>query len=64
MATEVVAGFADWCRANGTIRCVVGGVADSNSASARVLRKNGFVPCANAADHLADEMEYTLTFTA
>ena len=64
LATEVVAAFADWCRANGSIRSVVGGVAGSNSAPTRVLRKNGFVPHTNGVEHLADEVEYTLTFTA
>ncbi len=64
LATEVVAASADWCRANGSIRSVVGGVAGSNSASTRVLRKNGFVPHTNGVEHLADEVEYTLTFTA
>ena len=63
LATEVVAGFADWCRTSGTVRSVVGGVADGNSASARVLQKNGFAPHINSVDPLADEVEYTLTFT-
>ena len=63
LATEVVAGIADWCRTNGTIRSVVGGIAGSNSGSARVLQKNGFVPHINGGDHPADEVEYILTFT-
>ena len=59
LATEVVAGLADWCRANGTIRSVVGGVADSSGASARVLQKNGFIP--TLTDHHRDDgVEYTL----
>ena len=62
-ATEVVAGMADWCRTNGTIRSLIGGVADGNSASARTLQKNGFVPHVKSADHPASEVEYTLTFT-
>jgi RimJ/RimL family protein N-acetyltransferase len=62
LATEVVAGFAGWCRANGTMRSVRGGVSDGNGASARVLQKNGFVPHIKSADHPADEVEYTLTF--
>jgi RimJ/RimL family protein N-acetyltransferase len=58
-----VAGFADWCRTNGTVRSVIGGVADGNNASARVLQKNGFVPLIRATDRPVDETEYTLTFT-
>jgi len=63
LATEVVAGIAGWCRTNGTIRSIVGGVADGNSASARVLQKNGFVPHFAVVDLPADNVEYTLTFT-
>jgi RimJ/RimL family protein N-acetyltransferase len=63
LATEVVAGFAGWCRTNGTMRSVKGGVSDGNSASARVLQKNGFVCHVESGDHPTDEVEYTLTFT-
>ena len=63
LATEVVAGIADWCRTDGTIRSVVGGIAGSNSRSARVLQKNGFVPHINVGDQPADGVEYILTFT-
>ena len=63
LATEVVAGFADWCRTNGTVRSVIGGVADGNNASARVLQKNGFVRLIRGTDSPVDETEYTLTFT-
>ena len=59
LATEVVAGFADWCRTNGTVRSIVAGVTDSNAASARVLSKNGFVPVATVA-HPPDGVKYTL----
>ena len=62
LATEIVAGFADWCRANGTIRSIIGGVADGNNASARVLQKNGFVPHVRSAVDLQGEVEYTLRF--
>ena len=59
LATEVVAGLADWCRANGTVRSIVGGVTDGNAASARVLQKNGFVPASTVAD-VPDGVKYTL----
>lgn len=63
LATEVVAGAADWCRIEGTIWSVVGAVADGNSASARVLEKNGFVPYSSGVDLAGDaEVEYRLTF--
>jgi ribosomal-protein-alanine N-acetyltransferase len=63
LATEVVAGFADWCRTNGSVRSVIGGVAHGNNASARVLQKNGFVPLICGTDDPVDETQYTLTFT-
>lgn len=63
LASELVAGFVAWCRTNGSIRTIVGGVAAGNSASARVLIKNGFVRHSNGVDHLPDEVEYTLTIT-
>ena len=62
-ATEVVAGIAEWCRTNGSIRSLVGGVADGNSASARILQKNGFFPHVKSTDHPIREVKYTLTFT-
>ncbi|MFV1962836.1 MAG: GNAT family N-acetyltransferase [Acidimicrobiia bacterium] len=64
LATEVVAGFAKWCRTSGTIRSVIAGVADSNSASARVLQRNGFVLHIKGANQPADEVEYALTITS
>jgi RimJ/RimL family protein N-acetyltransferase len=60
-ASELVAGFVDWCRTDGSIRSVVGGVAAGHSASARVLQKNGFVPHTRSSDHPVDEVEYRLT---
>jgi RimJ/RimL family protein N-acetyltransferase len=62
-ATEVVAGLADWCRDNGTIRSLISGVADRNGASARVLHNNGFIPTLTDVDHPDDGVEYTLAFT-
>lgn len=58
LATEVVAGFADWCRTKGTVRSIVGGVTDGNVASARVLLRNGFVPAKGSDPH--DEVQFTL----
>ena len=62
LATEVVAGLAGWCRANRSIRSVIGGVAEGNNASARVLQKNGFIPRIGDSDHPSHQVEYTLTF--
>jgi RimJ/RimL family protein N-acetyltransferase len=39
LATEVVAGVAEWCREDGTVRSIIGGVDDRNGASAPVLHK-------------------------
>jgi ribosomal-protein-alanine N-acetyltransferase len=50
VATELVAGFVDWCRAAPHIRSIVGGVDTANIASARVLIKNGFTPTGLASD--------------
>lgn len=61
LATEVVAGFVDWCRTNGAVRSIVGGVTHGNAASARVLQRNGFVP----ADSVVEPhgvVEYRLLF--
>jgi len=62
-ATEVVAGLADWCRDSGTIRSMIGGVADCSGASARVLHKNGFIPNLTDEGRRDDGVEYTLTIT-
>lgn len=59
LATEVVAGLTGWCRTNGTVRSIIGGVADGNTASARVLQKNGFRP--RVGD--SEEVEYSLTIS-
>jgi len=63
LATEVVAGFVGWCRTNGTIRSVIGGVSPGNSASARVLQKNEFAPQIKSTDDPTGEVDYILTFT-
>jgi ribosomal-protein-alanine N-acetyltransferase len=42
LATELVRGLVSWARSERSIRCLVGGVARHNVASARVLTKNGF----------------------
>ena len=64
LATEVVAGFAEWCRGDGNVRSVIGGVTDGNSASARVLQKNGFVSHNKSTDDPANTVEYILTFSS
>lgn len=63
LASEVVAGLADWCRASGVVRSVIGGVAEGNQASARVLTKNGFVPLVTDTDDRTAEAEFILTLT-
>ena len=44
LASELVAGFVDWCLQSHRIHSVVGGVAPDNAASIQVLVKNGFEP--------------------
>ncbi len=41
-ASELIAGLVDWCEAAGDIRTLIGGVEEDNTASIRVLEKNGF----------------------
>ena len=41
-ASELLAGLIAWCRADGQVRSLTGGVAPDNHASIRVLEKNGF----------------------
>ena len=42
VASELVDGLVQWCRAQAEIRSLAGGVAPDNPASKRVLEKNGF----------------------
>ena len=42
IASELVAGFAVWCRGQSTILTIFAGVAQDNLASVRVLEKTGF----------------------
>jgi len=64
LASELVEGLASWCRANASVQTLVGGVARDNTASARVLQKNGFEHDAtNHAGQPNDEVIYTLTVT-
>ena len=43
-ASELVGGFATWCRGQELITSIAAGVAHDNLASKRVLEKNGFEP--------------------
>ncbi len=42
-ATELVAGFVEWCRERSWVGSLSGGVQPENRASATVLTRNGFV---------------------
>ena len=42
LGTEVLNGFIKWCRADGRIKSIDGGVATNNKGSIRVLEKLGF----------------------
>jgi len=57
LASELVAGLADWATTQPSIRTLVGGVATSNPASTHVLRKNGF---AKVDDDAASEEIFQL----
>ncbi len=66
LATEMIAGLVNWCRGAGGVRRLVGVVARTNPASARVLQRNGFTAAApDAPDATEDPMEaYVLDLTA
>ena len=55
LATELISGFADWCRAMGVVGRIIGVVERGNRASARVLERTGFVPLAATASTTADD---------
>ena len=42
LASELIAGFVRWCRDQGEVHSIAGGVARDNPASRRVLEKVGF----------------------
>lgn len=42
-ASELIAGFIEWCQSLGTINSITGGVEPDNIGSIKVLEKNGFV---------------------
>jgi len=50
LATELIGGLVAWCRRQGQIRALTGGVARDNPASARVLTNNGFALIDTTAD--------------
>lgn len=58
-ASELVAGFVDWCRSQPLIRSLVGGVDRRNAASIRVLEKSGFVRDVTTGDD-TNELEFIL----
>ena len=56
---ELVEGLVRWCREQASVRSIIGGVAPDNTASIRVLERNGFT--ATTADHASHgEREYRL----
>lgn len=44
MASELVSGLVEWARTQPSISKLTGGVAEGNTASARVLTRSGFIP--------------------
>ena len=61
-ASELVAGFVDWCRDH-EVAAIVGGVADGNPASVRVLTKNGFHPVTGGDAVGRSERPYRIDLT-
>ena len=61
IATELVNGFAGWCRRQTSISSIAGGVALDNPASRRVLEKNGFQLVQSGDEVLQNEQLYRLS---
>lgn len=59
IANELVRGFVDWCR-RADISSIVGGVDRDNTASRRVLEKNGFQCDQGTDDDTPEQLEYRL----
>lgn len=55
LATELVAGLANWARAEPSVETITGGVDATNPSSIRVLIKNGF-------EKIADDARGTLIY--
>lgn len=61
LATELLAGFVDWCRSQPTIASITAGVAVTNEASHRALARLGFVQVTSQSDGADGELIYRLT---
>jgi ribosomal-protein-alanine N-acetyltransferase len=59
LATELLLGFVEWCRLS-NIASIVGGVANENVASQRVLEKAGFVCDMKVGEVGPEELLYRL----
>ncbi len=60
LASELIAGFVDWSRAQPGISRLAGGVSRLNPASQRVLEKNGFEPVPDQGGVSPDEQLFRL----
>ena len=63
IASELVEGFVSWCRDQGCISSISGGVAHDNLASKRVLVKNGFQVVRDGTEVNQGEHLYRLSFS-
>ncbi len=63
IATELVAGFADWCRGQTAISTISAGVVQDNPASAKVLEKSGFERVVAGGEAVDGEYLYRLMLT-
>ena len=61
IASELVKGFASWCREQTTVSSIAGGVTLDNPASKRVLEKNGFQLVQSGHEVVQDEQLYRLS---
>ena len=60
LASELVSGFVNWCREHVSISSIAGGVARENSASRRILEKNGFCRVQSEDEPVQDDQLYRL----
>ena len=61
IASELLGGFVGWCRGHASIFSIVGGVAQENFASRRVLEKNGFMLVQSEGEPADQEQRYRLS---
>lgn len=58
LGTEVLRGFVDWARKNGSVKSISGGVEKTNIGSIKVLEKVGFIELGSNSDTIFYEYRF------